>query len=104
MALNENVVDAVTNENFKVGAGGPAFYLNLAMGDAVSHQRSMNSIREAAVGNIVRRMTELDPSESAAILKTTQGDLAAQLASYMAVIANAQQTSKTAGNTPPVTP
>jgi len=104
MPLDQGLVDSVGNENIKVGAGMPSAVLSLSLQNAVSHQNRMNVIAEAATGNIVRRMTELDPAEAAGILKTTQGDLGAQLGALIAAISSNQQASKTAGNTPPVTP
>lgn len=104
MAADQGLIDSVANDNTKTVAGQPAVLANLALSNLVAHQGRLQLIAEAAIGNIVRRLSELDTAEAAGILKTTQGDLAAQMAALIASISSGQQQSKTAGNTPPVTP
>ncbi len=86
MPVNEQTVDAVNIDNVKTIAGGPAFYASLAMGNAVAHANRVNAIAEAAYGKITEMIITTDVSEAAALT------------------ALAQQASKSAGNTPPVTP
>ena len=100
---SEELISSVADANEKTVAEGPAQYLVLAFGNAVAHQNRLNILAEAALGNMTRRMSELDPAEAASILKTTQGDLAAQLAALAASLAGSQQGAKTAQTTPPVT-
>jgi hypothetical protein len=86
MPVNEQVVDAVTATNFKAIAEANAVAMNLSVQNAVSNQQAMNQIQQAAVGKIVELLVSTDVSEAAGL----------------SVLA--QQASKTAGNTPPVTP
>ena len=104
-SVNPQITDAVSTDNVKTIAGAPAFYAQLAMGNAVSHQQAMNQILIAATGNITRRLTELDPAEAVSILKTATGsDVGALLANLLAVLSSGQEAVKTAQTTPPVTP
>lgn len=97
--------ESVAFSNVKVVGEGPAFYSNLAMGNSVSHQQSMQTILTAATGSIVKKLTEVDTLEAISVLKATSGnDLGQQLAGLIASISSAQQGVKSAGNTPPVTP
>lgn len=105
MALNEDVVGAVANTNFKNLGEAPAFYASLAMADAVAHQRNVNAIREAALGKIISVLTELDPVESSAVSKVMTGnELASQLTALLTALNSGQQGVKSAQTTPPVTP
>ena len=93
-----------TNDLFVKG-NGPAFYTNMAYGNAVAHQQAMQQLQLAATGQIVKKLTEVDMLEALSVLKASSGnDVAQQLAQLMAVIAGNQQMGKGAGNTPPVTP
>jgi len=86
MPVNETVVDALTIENLKTVAGFTAATTNLAFSNAVSNQQTVNGIMAAALGKIVKDLTETDVSES------------------LGLVALGQQSMKGAGNTPPVTP
>jgi len=86
MPVNESVIDAVTATNFKSIAEANAVAMNLSVQNAVSNQQAMNQIQQAAVGKVVELLVSTDISEAAALT------------------ALVQQASKTAGNTPPVTP
>lgn len=104
MALDEGVKDAVTNSNFKNVAEAPAFYSGIAMGNAVAHQKFIDSVREAALGNIVKNLSEVDPIQAASALKVQSGnDLAQQLGQLGNLIAQLQQSMKGAQSTPPET-
>lgn len=103
MPADQGIIDSVSNDNVKTVAGQPAVLANLSLQNLVAHQNRMHIIAEAATGNIVRRMTELDPSEAASILKTTQADLPAQVAGLAEAIAAIQQQMKGAQTTPPPT-
>ena len=84
--VNPQVVDSVTIGNVKAIAEANAVAMNLATQNLVAHQNRLQIIAEAATGQIVKRLTETDIAEA--------GGLSTLL----------QQASKTAGNTPPVTP
>lgn len=97
--------ESVAATNLKVIGDGPAVYTNLAYGNAVSHQQSMNAIAAAATGNIVRNLTEVDPMQAISVLKATSGnDLAQQLGALLAALSSNQIGAKVAGATPPPTP
>jgi len=103
--LDPAIVGAVANTDLKSVGEGPAFYSNLAMGNAVSHQQGMNTILTAAVGAIVKKLTEIDVAEATAIVKASTGqDLAGSISALMAALASGQVTAKTAQTTPPPTP
>jgi hypothetical protein len=105
MPLAQEFVESVANSNLKNVADAPAYYSGLAMGNAVAHQQSMQNIQLAAVGKIVKYLTEANAEESMAVLKMMSGnDPASQIANLMAALSSGQQQSKVAGNTPPVTP
>lgn len=103
-SVNPQVVDAVTGENFKVGAGGPAFYLNMAMSDAVSHQRSVNLVREAILARATKQIVGEDPQTAVSDQKVLSGnDLASTITQLLAALASNQQSAKVAQSTPPET-
>ena len=106
MALAPEIIEATANANLKNVGEAPAFYASLAMGNAVSHQQSMNQVALAATGNIVKYLTEADPAQAASILKTlsTGGELPQIIAALSAVLSGGQQGAKTAQTTPPTTP
>lgn len=105
MPLNEDVVQSVANENFKVAAGGPTFWTNMSMGDAVSHQRVVNGIREAAFGAMVKSLSEYDIAEALGYKHASSAPVGAGERSMDlgAVVAALQQLIKTAQTTRPET-
>lgn len=105
MALHEDIIGSVANANLKNLGEAPAFYMALAMGDAVAHQRNTNAIREAALGSILKKLTEMDSEEAISILKSTSGnEVASQMANLLAALNSGQQGVKSAQTTPPATP
>ncbi len=101
--LDDSIISSVANDNLKTVGGQVAVLSNLSLQNLIAHQNRMYLIAEGAVGNIVKRMTELDPAEAAAMLKATQSDLAAQIGSLGAAIAEVQQLMKGAQTTRPET-
>lgn len=81
MALNQDVVDAVESTNEAVKGSGPAFYLNLALSDAVSHQRRMNVLVESAVAKLLKNIDAVAPPEAlAAVNQLSQNtDISSQI-------------------------
>lgn len=77
--------ESVAATNLKVLGDAPAFYSQLAMGNAVSHQQAMQQIQAAIVGKVAEAIISTSPSEGGA-------DVAAL-----------QQLIKAAQTTPPVT-
>lgn len=55
--------EAVAFENVKVGGGGPSYWLNLAMSNAVAQQQSMFGIQQAIVIKGVESLLTQQPSE-----------------------------------------
>lgn len=78
--------ESVAATNLKVLGDGPAFYSNMAMGNAIAHQQAMQQIQTAIVGKVAEAIIAVSPSEGGA-------DVAAL-----------QQLMKGAQTTPPVTP
>ena len=77
--------ESVAATNLKSLGDGPAFYHNLAMSNAISHQQGLNQIQTAIVGKVAEAIIGVSPSEGGA-------DVAAL-----------QQLMKGAQTTPPVT-
>lgn len=65
--VNEQAVDAVTINNVKTLGESVAFHTHMSMGNAVSGQNAMQQVTLAAVGNIVKRLTEADMPEALAL-------------------------------------
>lgn len=114
VAVNEQIVDAVTGENMKVVGGAPSFYQNQAMQDAVhfqrlahgnslSHQAALNQVREAILMKGVKDLLEVDPIEAVSTDKILSGDLANKLSQLLAALSSNQQGAKVAQSTPPET-
>jgi len=55
--------ESVAFENVKVGGGGPSFWLNLAMSNAVNNQQSMFGVHQAIVIKGVESLLAKDASE-----------------------------------------
>lgn len=77
--------ESVAATNLKSLGDGPAFYHNLAMGNAVAHQQAMQQIQSAVIGKVAEAIITVSPSEGGV-------DVAAL-----------QQLMKGAMTTPPVT-
>ena len=104
MPIPESIIDSVASANLKNVGEAPAFYSGLAMGNAVPDQQAMNVIRQAAVGSIVKSLTEVDPSEAVAALKMTSGnEVASTLGQLLAALQSGQVGTKVAQTTPPIT-
>lgn len=95
MPLDEGVLDAVTNSNFKTI--GEQVAVNTA-----AHQNRLNLIAEGSIGQIVNRMNAIDPVEAVSISSVNSSDLAKSISDLGAAIASLQQYVKTAQTTPPV--
>lgn len=105
MPLAPEIIESVSNTNLKNVGDSPAFYTGLAMGNTVNYQQAMQQIQLAAVGSIIKKLTEIDTEEAVSVLKATSGnEVAATIAQLAAALSSNQQGSKIAGNTPPVTP
>lgn len=83
MALNEDVVQAVANANFKAMA-------EAGVQDFLSHTARLRILAEKSLGTQLEKMGTISAQEG--------------LGAAIAATPVFQQASKTAGNTPPVTP
>lgn len=102
--LNEAVVDSVTSTNFKVVGEAPAFYTQLAFGNAVTAQQNMNVLGQNLIGALSKQVIELDPAEAASIGRALSDDaVAMKIAGLVASLGSAQVGAKVAQTTPPVT-
>jgi len=86
MPIPQEAIDSVAFENIKAVGGFIAAQTNLAFANSVTNQQTVNGIMAAALGKIVKELTETDIAE------------AAGLATIL------QQAVKSAQTTPPVTP
>ena len=96
MALDQGVLDAVTNGNFKTVA-------EMGTLNALGHQNRLNLIAESSLGQILNRMNALDPSEADSISGVVSSDMAEKMGELSAAVASAQQLMKGAQTTLPET-
>jgi hypothetical protein len=82
----KEAAESVAFENVKVGGGGPSFWMNLAMGNAVSNQQAMNGIQQGVIIKGIESLLSKDASEG--VVDTALGQILAKLSQ----------------STPPVTP
>ncbi len=96
MALNETVIEAVANYNFKANAERQTV-------NADSHQNRLQLLAEASLAQQLNRMNSLDPAEAASISGVVSSDLAEKLGELAGAVANSQQLMKGAQTTLPET-
>lgn len=105
MPADQGLIDSVANANTKTVAEAAAHSMALIFQSNAAHFNRMNILAENALQAAIKGLHEVDPTEAVSIAKTLTGnDLAQQIAALMSAISTGQQQSKTAGNTPPVTP
>lgn len=94
--LDQSTLESVANANYKVLAEAPAVLFNQMLSDSVDHRRRVNALSEAALGQALKGMTEVDPTEAIAQVKQLTGnDLAAQISQLAASVATIQETLRT---------
>ena len=96
MALNDSIIDAVANYNFKANAERSTI-------NADSHQNRLQLLAEASLAQQLNKMNSLDPTEAAAISGVVGSDLSEKLAELSGAVASSQQLMKGAQSTPPQT-
>lgn len=113
--VNPQVMDALTSDNVKTIGESGSFYTALAFQNAVqnqqianlnavTHQQAINTILAAAVGTIVKVLTEVDPTQAMSEQVLLTGNRVAEMvANLNAGIAAIQQLLKGAQTTPPQT-
>lgn len=96
MALDQGVVDGVTNANFKTLA-------EMQTVNILAHQNRLQMIAESSVGQILNKMNGLDPAEAASIGGVIRSDLGKDVAALGAAVSSIQQMMKGAQTTLPET-
>ena len=91
MAIDQGVLDSVTNANFKTLAEQVA-------SNAASHQNRLQLVAESSLGQVLNRMNALDPEEAASIAMVN-----GKIAELGAAVAGVQQMMKGAQTTLPET-
>jgi hypothetical protein len=100
-SLDQSTLEAVNNTNYKVLGEAPAYLMGQAFSDSVDHRRRVNALAEAYLGQALKAMVEVDPSEAISQVKQLTGnDLAAQVSQLAAAVASIQQYVKAAQSTP----
>ena len=96
MALSPDIIEAVSNYNFKSNA-------ERATQNMDAHQQRLHLLAEASLAQQLNRMNSLDPTEAAAISGVVSSDLAEKIGELSGAVASAQQLMKGAQTTPPPT-
>ena len=96
MALDQGVLDAVTNANFKSVA-------EQATINMLGHQQRLQLLAESSLGQILNKMNNLDPTEAAAIAGVVSSDLPEKIGELAGAVASSQQLMKGAQTTLPET-
>jgi hypothetical protein len=108
MAIDQGVLDGTATANYKVLAESATqnmvAHQNIANNDAISHQRTMNMIRERVMAQALEAVGTTSVSEGLGIAAAQRGDLDKLLAGLGNTIAQLQQAMKGAQSTPPPTP
>ena len=98
MALNVDVVEAVTATNFKANAEADTI-------SSLDHRNRLRLLAENALGMQINRMNSMDMLEALSLKQASTGNVVGEsLATLGSVVAGLQQLVKTAQSTPPVTP
>ena len=103
MALNQDIVEAVANSNFKTMAEANQLVMAGTAQNAAAHQNRLNLIAESSVGQIVKNLNEFDTEQAQSIRTVINTELAPLLSSLIAAVSSGQQHAKVAQTTPPVT-
>jgi hypothetical protein len=112
---NPQVIDSLTIENLKTIAGAGAesqaslarvvsSALGILVQDSVASAGRRNNMADVAMAQMLKSMSEIDPTEAVSMAKTLSSTLPEVLAQLGSAVAALQQISKTAQTTPPVTP
>ena len=70
--IGREAAESVGFANIKTLGDGLAFYTNLAIANAVSHQQGMNTIFSAIVGKVAEAIISVSPSEGGADIAALQ--------------------------------
>ena len=97
MALDQGVLDAVTNSNFKILA-------EQVSTNTAAHQNRLNILAEKALAKSLESMDTMQVSEGLGIAAANRSDLAKVVSELGSVAGALQQFVKAAQTTPQVTP
>ena len=97
MALNETILEAVANANFKSNA-------EFATQSLLSHQMRLQILAEKALAKSLEAMDTTSVPEGLGIAAAQRGDLAKVISDLAAALSAAQIEVKAGQSTPPVTP
>lgn len=95
--LDENIVQAVSNANFKAMA-------ELAVQNTLAHQNRLQILAEKSLSKSLEAMDTISVEEGLGISAAQRGDLSKTIADLSAAVASIQQMIKGAQTTAPVTP
>ena len=96
MALDEGVLDSVSNSNFKTLGEQVAV-------NAAAHHNRLSILAESSLGQILNTLNAIDPTEAVSIGGVVNSDLAKAISDLGGAVAGIQQMMKGAQTTPPVT-
>ena len=103
MALDQSIIDAVANSNFKTMAEQNQLTTSLMAQNAASHQNRLQMIAEASVGQILKNANEFDTEQAQSVRSVINTEIAPLISSLAAAVASNQQFMKGAQTTPPAT-
>jgi len=98
MPLDDSVVAAVTNSNFKAIGELGGLTAALMAQNAASHQRAMDGIREGVMAEALGQRAGADPAESVSQARIINSDLGRTIAELGAAVSSIQ--SSLAGSYP----
>lgn len=102
MAADQGVIDSVSNVNTKTFGDGPSFYAQLAMGDAVAHQRRTHVLAESATAAATKLILTISPEQAAADATISEGSLPGLMTSLISALVSGSVGTKVGQTTPPV--
>ena len=94
MPLDENIIGAVANANFKTAA-------EMATQNMIAHQNRIQVLAEKALAKSLESMDTLNVTEGLGIAAAQRGDLSKTIADLAAAVSSIQQMLKGAQTTPP---
>lgn len=92
----------MANTNTKTFGDGPSFYAQLAMGDAVAHQRRVHVLAESATAAATKLILTISPEQAAADATLSESGLPGLMTSLIAALVSGQVGAKVGQTTPPV--
>ena len=96
MALNESVVEAVANANFKTLAEQVA-------SNTASHQQRLQILAETSLARSIDHLNTTSVPEGLGMAAAQRGDLAKQITDLAAAVSSMQASVKAGQTVPPVT-